>query len=215
MSPQPPHPQPPPSPAPGSPPPSPQPPPSPAPAPEPAAINGAESEPSSTASARASRTVSSPLVGDPGPDFDPDTPGAEPPPAPEPEPVAGLPEPEWDEESIRRWLLVQGELTHSVIGLAENEWRHTEADLKSIAGPLSRILNRYDTTRAVAAYNDPLSVVFGTSMYAIRSINERRVIVAELRAAKEAAPVETPAPGAPPAAGPQPNAADLDWEIRT
>jgi hypothetical protein len=199
-----------------TPPPSPQPTTTPEEAEE--AINGAEeprpaAAPSAEDSSPASRKPSAsrtPFVSDPGTPFDPEA--APPPPEVEVEPTAAeqLLEIEWEEEAVRRWLVLQGELTHSFIGVAEIDWKHTEADLVSIAGPLARILNRYDTTRAIAAYNDPASVIFGMSMYTIRSFNERRAVIAAMQ---EEVPITGVA--APPGSGPPDAAAggeDLDWQ---
>src|SRR5436305_6271211 len=191
--------------------------------PAPAEVPSPDSPP---ASERGSQPASggTPFIEEPGPAFDPET--AEAPPLFEEEEAE---EPFevilWTEESTRRWLLLQGEVTHGFIGVAEIDWKHTEADLVSIAGPLSRILNRYPTTRAVAMYDDPLSVAFGFGMYAVRSGNERRRALAARAAEEEPvtgvpapADMQPPAPPAPPA-GPQPPAPpvgggeELDWTL--
>jgi hypothetical protein len=166
----------------------------------------AGAEDSSAASSTGSPASGSPFVADAGRPFDPRQAPAGPelPPSPaEAEMVLAI---EWEEEQVRRWLLLQGELGHTFVGAAENDWRYTEADLKAIAGPLSRILNRYDTTRAAAAYSDPASVIFGFSMYTVRSVGEARKARAELREQEE---VPITGAAAPPGSGPPPE--DLDW----
>lgn len=159
---------------------------------------------SSTASSAASPPSGGPFVGDPGTAFDP----RQAPPAPEledePEEVLAI---EWEEDQVRRWLMVQGELGHALAGVGDNDWKYTEADLVSIAGPLSRILNRYEPTRAAAAYSDPASVIFGFSMYTIRSAGERRKALAQLRSQEE-----VPITGEPAPAGSGPPT-DTDWKI--
>ena len=100
---------------------------------------GAE-EASSTASAKGS-SGGSPFVAEPGPGFDP----AAAPPGPEPGAGDGaslhaLPnlDLEWDEDVVRTLLTAQGELTHGAIGLAEQDWCHTKADLAAIAARITR-----------------------------------------------------------------------------
>lgn len=164
----------------------------------------------SSAASSTGSPASGPFVEDPGVAFDPRRAPAGPelPPSPaEAEQVAAI---EWEEDQVRRWLLLQGELGHTFVGAAENDWRYTEADLKAIAGPLSRILNRYDTTRAAAAYSDPASVIFGFSMYTIRSVGERRRALAA-QAVEEEVPI-TGEP-APPGSGPLSDPTGLDWQI--
>jgi hypothetical protein len=166
-----------------------------------------EAEASSRGSARDSSA--SPFVADPGPGFDPEAAGPEPEPPLEPTVAEQLLEIEWDEEAVGRWLLLQGELAHGVAGVSEADWKYTEADLISIAGPLSRILNRYETTRAIAAYNDPASVAFGFGMYGIRSLKERRDVLAALKATEE--PI-TGVPAPPGSGPPAEDLADVEWK---
>jgi hypothetical protein len=168
----------------------------------------APAEGSSPGSSRGS-AASGPFVADPGSAFDPKSAPAGPELPPSPAEAEAIVAIEWEEEQVRRWLLLQGELGHTFAGVAENDWRYTEADLTSIAGPLSRILNRYDATRAAAAYSDPASVIFGFGMYTIRSAGERRKAIAVLKAAQEQ---EVPITGvaAPPGSGPPPE--NVEWQ---
>lgn len=140
-----------------------------------------------------------PFVGEPGPVHDPEAKG------PTPEAEAELhalpgPEPEWDERALRDLLRTQGEVMHYAIGVAEQDWKHTEADLASISGPLSRILNRYPATRAAAGSADGLALTVAVGAYGMRSAKERRDALAEFAEEEEEVPI-TGAP-APPGSGP-------------
>src|ERR1700733_13178143 len=96
------------------------------------------------------------FVADPGPAFDGD--------APEPEPVDGAPDPgagappsagvepvvEWDPRVVETALTVQGNSLHQLAGRGASDWIYTETELRAIVPSLTRILNRYDQTRAAA-----------------------------------------------------------------
>lgn len=200
-------------------PPSPQPP-SPS---DPPPIAAAASGGSSTGSAKASQPTEG-FISDPGPGFVPgadDTPPLEAP--PELHAVPAL-IPEWDEDTVGTLLTAKGELLHGAIGVNDNDWRYTQADLGAIAPPLTRILNRYPATQAVAGMGDPLALTIGVLGYGIRSTRERAEILREYEeeaeqdvggvtgepatvqpppghpaaaAPAQAAPVQAPAPPAP------------------
>jgi hypothetical protein len=139
------------------------------PSPNGATASSPRSEPASTSSA---------FVADPGPAFDPQTAG------PQPEPLAEL-ELEllgWEEEQVRQMLEAQGLVLHTVAAVDKDsgEWLYTAAELRAIAGPLTRILNSYDVTRAAAGTADPIVMMIGLSGYVTRSYGERRRLLAEL-----------------------------------
>jgi len=83
---------------------------------------------------------------------------------------AQIAEEQWEEESVRQHLLMVGEGIHEVWGVAEKDWEMSSRDLNRIAPPLTRILNRYQPTRAVAEYSDPVLLGWGSFMYASRSV---------------------------------------------
>lgn len=183
----------------------------PSPDPSPGESPGAEG--SSRASERGSQGPELGFLGNPGPAFDPG--GEEAPEQPQEADLRALPalEPEWDEEALQRLLLAKGELLHTFAGVAENDWRYTAADLKAIAPPLSRILNRYPATRAVSTAQDPLALAIGVSAYAIRSGRERGAVLRELAEEPEEPITGVPAPpGAGPPEPETPINADVDPE---
>lgn len=137
----------------------------------------------SAASGTASPAASSPFVADPGPPFDPD--GQAPPPDGSADyggELHALPEPPdlWEQEQVRGLLTAKGQAIHAIAGVGERDWTYTEQDLAAIAPPLTRILNRYEPTRAAAHVGDELALVIGFGGYASRSIRERRAVMAEL-----------------------------------
>lgn len=152
------------------------------------------------------------LVADPGPRFDPE---AEPewgqlPPAPEPEAQAEVEE--WDPEVIKSILATQGRLLHFALGVTEQDWIYTEADLAAIAPPMRRILNRYDPTRELAKHGDPiaLALAFGGG-YVGRSLMERKEALKAQAPPETETPIEPlqeggPAPAPPPQQGVHPTA---------
>ncbi|HUR85657.1 MAG TPA: hypothetical protein VMY78_09950 [Solirubrobacteraceae bacterium] len=139
-------------------------------------LNGAPA--SSPASEPASTSGGGAFVADPGPAFDPAG-------APEPDPTAFAPELVdlgWEEEQVRSLLEAQGVVLHTVAAIDKDsaEWLYTATELRAIAGPLTRILNTYDVTRAAAGSADPLILMVGLSGYVTRSYSERRRLLAEL-----------------------------------
>lgn len=110
------------------------------------------------------------FVTDPGPAHDAD---AAPPPqeAPAADVLDGL---AWDTDVVKGLLTAQGQALHTFAGRAESDWVYTRDELRAIAPPLTRILNRYDATRAAAATGDELALLLGLTGYVGRSIDERR-----------------------------------------
>jgi hypothetical protein len=156
-------------------------------------------------SSRGSSPATSAFIADPGPDFDPKrSPGPEPPPAPEEATIHALPEapPGWEVETVRDILTAQGQAAHAVFGVGEEDWAYTEGDLVSISRPLTRILNRYDATRAAAGTGDEIAVVIGFGGYIGRSYAERKAVLDALRAQAEAAPEPITGVAAEPGTGP-------------
>lgn len=145
------------------------------------------------------------FVSDPGPEFDP----KHAPDAPAPEQDLEQTFEEWTEEQIRGALTLQGNVTHALLKVSEEDtdtWKQTEDDLAAIAPPLTRILNRYDVTRAAAAAGD--EILLGTALigYGAKNYTRRRLLLAR-RNAQEPEPVTgTPAP---PESGPE---HDPDWQ---
>jgi hypothetical protein len=137
-------------------------------------LNGAAG--SSTASDPASTSDPGAFVGDPGPAFDPQTSG------PEPDSVDVDVALGWEEAQVRQMLEAQGVVLHTLAAVdkSSEEWVYTAGELRAIAGPLTRILNTYDVTRAAAGTADPLVMMIGLSGYVMRSYGERRRLLAEL-----------------------------------
>lgn len=139
------------------------------------------------------------FVADPGPAFDPRS-APEPPPL-EPE-TAELIAAAWEESQVREFLTMQGQVTHAVLRVGPDDtesWIHTEQDLKAIAPPLTRILNRYDATRAAAAAGDELVLIAAVGRYGARNYVRRRRLLAEQA---NAGPVPVTGREAPPDTGP-------------
>ena len=155
---------------------------------------------SSTASSKGSPT--SAFVADPGEPFDPRGAAAEP---VEPELEAAPPAliPEWSADVVRGLLEAQGNLAHTLVAVDKesDEWLYTRADLAAIAPPLTRILNRYDATRAAAGAGDEAAVVLGLSGYVLRSYSTRR---ASLGRQRPSGPQPVSGRAASPGSGPPP-----------
>lgn len=131
-------------------------------------------EDSSPASARASESEGPGFIADPGPAFDA---AAAEPELPPPPPTAEAPLEaleQWEEDAIKSLLGIQGRVLHAAVGIAEQDWVHTDADLAAIAPPLTRICNRYEPIRRYARHADPLALATGLAAYATRSLLERR-----------------------------------------
>lgn len=150
-----------------------------------------QTEPSASAAASSpGSSTSSPYTESPGPGFDAKQ---APPEAPAPE--QELPpafELGWEQDKVESWLTNAGDLAHATMGVADADWAMTKADLERIAPPLTRILNRYEPMRAVAAYSDPASVAVGFGMYGWRSALERAQIQRAQEQAKDIAGSVTP-----------------------
>lgn len=155
----------------GSPPPSPSPEPrspSPETTPSPSTSHGAEGRSRSSSAGSSAHS----FVSDPGPTFDPKA-APEAPEVEEPE----LEIDEWDEQRVRELLNLQGEITHAALRVGpddEDTWKHTRRDLDTIAPPLTRILNRYDVTRAAAAAGDEILLVTAVGRYGFTNYTKRR-----------------------------------------
>lgn len=139
--------------------------------PETTAGASAAAEGSSTASSAASepRPSGNGFFSDPGPGFDAQAASQ----APQPEPEV-LDPGFWQEDTVRGLLEAKGTALHAVIGKADTDWIYTRDELRAIAGPLTRILNRYPATQAAAGSGDELAVIIGLTGYTTRSIRERQ-----------------------------------------
>jgi hypothetical protein len=156
---------------------------------------GEGEEPSQSSSAGSSAAS---FVADAGPDFDPRR-APEAPKVEEPE----LPVEEWDEQRIRELLTIQGQVTHAAlrVGAQDTEtWVHTARDLDTIAPPLTRILNRYDITRAAAAAGDEILLVTAVTRYGLTNWTRRRRLLA---AQEDEGPRPVTGVEAPPESGPE------------
>lgn len=108
-----------------------------------------------------------------------------------------------DETSIRDFLRNAGDMAHSLVGVGESDWRATQSDLDRIAPPATRIINRYEPTRAIAQKSDEAAVIIGLGMYSWRSMLERQAVVhARKSPGARTRPIDVPAPdpGEPPSA---------------
>jgi hypothetical protein len=114
--------------------------------------------------------------------------------------------PHVEEESVRSVLLTGGDMLHALAGVGEHDWRATQSDLDRIAPPATRILNRYQFTRAVAAKSDEAALVMGLGLYSWRSLLERQTVFAAERSGLGSAPQERPASSA--RGGPAPAATE-------
>lgn len=182
---------------------------------------------SSEASPAASSTSNGadPFIGDPGPGFDPDAGAAA---------AAGVQAdadqaareqtadafsiPDVEEESVRSVLFNGGDMLHALAGVGEQDWRATQADLDRIAPPATRIINRYDISRAVAQKSDEAAVIIGMGMWSWRSMLERRAVLHAREQGLDPADFvpsdEAPKPEPrPPAPGPSPVPVGASFEV--
>jgi hypothetical protein len=181
--------------------PTPTPTPSPGPSPNghPPEGSSPDSATGSPSASRTSRAAGAVFIGDPGPAFDERAAAA----APAPEPVGEpLPLLVWEEDSVRGVLTAQGAVLHMAAGKGETDWQYLEGELDTIAPPLTRILNRYPQTQALAAGGDALAAAIGFGAYGVRSVLERRAALEAAAAAAEpvsgvAAPPRTDGAGDP------------------
>lgn len=148
----------------------------------------------------AGSSTESPYVAGPGPGFDPNAPLGEPPPLDQDPPELSPFELGWTPEQVESWLLNGGDLAHAAFGVGEHDWAMTKADLERIGPPLTRILNRFEPTRAAAAYSDAGAVAIGFGMYGWRSSLERIAVMRARERAEEQLGGTAPAPA--PAEGP-------------
>jgi hypothetical protein len=146
-----------------------------------------------SAGSSAASSTSSPYVAGPGPGFD----AGSPPPTPPPAAEEGRFEVGWEPAQVQDWLLNAGDVAHAAFGVSERDWAMSKADLERIGPPLTRILNRFEPSRAVAAYSDPAAVAMGFGMYGWRSALERTQVLRARARAEElhgSAGTFTPAP---------------------
>lgn len=94
----------------------------------------------------------------------------------------------WEEQAVREHLKMLGELAHEAWGKSETDWAMAEKDLDRIGVPLTRILNNWEPTQRAAIISDPILLGYGTTMYATRSLLQRRAALLAEREAQEAAP---------------------------
>jgi len=167
---------------------------------------------------------SSPFVADPGPGFDADAAAAAAAAAQadadaqarESDDAGAWQTPPVPEEKVRSVLLVGGDALHAAIGVGEYDWRATDADLRRISPPLTRIINRYDLARAAAGYSDEVALAGGVGLWAWRSLLERRAVLSGHRdippppETREPPPAAPPPPPPPPPAGPEPPVVPVD-----
>jgi hypothetical protein len=130
---------------------------------------------SSEDSAASSTSNGHGFIADPGPAHDPE---AAPPPD---EPAPELLDAAWDPEVVKGLLTAQGQALHTFAGKGADDWVYTRDELRAIAPPLTRILNRYDATRMAAATGDEFALIIGLTGYVGRSITVRRDALRELR----------------------------------
>jgi hypothetical protein len=146
----------------------------------------ASSRRASRGSSRASSAAASPFFDDPGPGFDPDEAEAD------AEPFQAAPEPVdlvlWTPERVRRVLVLQGQLTHMAVGVAETDWVWQDDELDAVCGPLAEHANRVPALQALAHLSDDAAIAAGFVKYALRSWLERTRAIQAQRAAREAGP---------------------------
>lgn len=168
-----------------------------------------QSPPSSGAPARSPSSgtgSSADFIADAGPVFDPRH-------APAPPAVDELDEPDgqigWEEEQIRDGLELAGETLHWLFNGGpddEETWLMTQRDLRAMVKPSTRILNRYDVTRAAAAAGDEALLAAALIRYGTRNYTKRRRY---LKLAAQQGPRPVTGVPAPEGTGP---ADDLDWQ---
>jgi hypothetical protein len=156
--------------------------PSPSPNGQPAEDSSAASSTGSAPASKTSKSAAGLFIGDPGPAFDARA-AADAPPPELGQPA--LPELLWEEASVRGVLTAQGAAVHMAIGKGEQDWLYLEGELATIAPPLTRILNRYPQTQALAAGGDAIAAAIGFGAYGMRSILERRAALLEAQAEPE------------------------------
>jgi hypothetical protein len=158
------------------------------------------------ASSRASSAAADPFFRDPGPGFDAEQAAeaaAEAPVADEPPDIVL-----WTPERVRRVLELQGQLTHAVVGVAEQDWVWLPRELDMVCGPLADHCNRVPALAALAQLSDDAAIAAGFVSYAMRSWLERTRELQRRKAAQPTArPVTDRAP-APEVVDPE----EVSWE---
>jgi hypothetical protein len=128
---------------------------------------------------------------EPGPEFDPDAGPTDPTFSEDEDPLV---EEGWKESTIKELLATQGELVHFLLRVGDDEldpdsWKHTQEDLRRIAPPLTRMLNRYDVTKAAAVAGDEASLAAALAAYGGKNYIQRRRLLAQLAAHQQPRPV--------------------------
>ena len=115
--------------------------------------------------------------------------------APPPDEDHGL---SWDRQTVEGLLIAKGAALHAIVGVGEQDWVYTQEELRAIAPPLTRILNRYPVTAAAAGAGDELALILGLAGYAKRSYDERAAVLRtrsdQAQALDPVAPVPDPTP---------------------
>jgi hypothetical protein len=81
--------------------------------------------------------------------------------------------------------VTQGNVTHAIFKVGPDDretWKQTEEDLNAIAPPMTRLLNRYDVTRAAAAAGDEIALAAAITAYGARNYTRRRRLLAAIAA---------------------------------
>lgn len=94
---------------------------------------------------------------------------------------------EISEETVRSALRAQGRLLHVSVAAdrESDEWLWLADELDDIVPPLTRIINRYEPLRRLAVAGDWLPVFTTLGAYGARSMRERGLAHARLRALEE------------------------------
>jgi hypothetical protein len=101
----------------------------------------------------------------------------------------------WTATRVRRLLTIQGQVTHTFVGVAEHDWLWQENELAMICEPLAEFANRTPALAALAHLSDDAAIGAGFLSYALRSYRERLVELRH-RKAQEQVPVTGRAPTA-------------------
>jgi hypothetical protein len=123
---------------------------------------------------------------DPGPGFDAEQAEADAEPVYHAEPAEII---LWTPERIRRVLVLQGRLTHSLVGVAQADWVWQDDELELVCEPLAAHANRVPALAALAHLSDDAAVAAGFVTYALRSWLERTRELQRRQAAAQPQPV--------------------------
>ncbi len=96
-------------------------------------------------------------------------------------------QPSWLEESVRDHLSLMGSGLHMIFGgESDTAYRMSEEDLRRIAPPLTRILNRHESLAQFGVISDPLLLAEGSVLYVGRSMLQVRAAKMEAQERFEA-----------------------------